>query len=232
MQPRFSGFAVCLIALASAANAQSLIVGIPNAETTPRGKVAITHESQALVFKQPVAWNSFSFVTFGLADHLEGSISLNGLSAPRTSELSLGVGFKWVRPLFEEQVPEWELRATFGAMALLSLDRREVGGWAYGHGSVRIPTVHTRLTAGVSYGSEILFGTGKTPVAFMAGVEQPITDWLWLVADWYSGDHALGAFIPAVQFNVWKFALIVGYKFDNQRDNPSDAVIFEAMFMF
>jgi hypothetical protein len=216
----------------SAAQAQSLIVGIPNAETTPTGKVAITHESQALVFKSPAAWNSFTFITFGLAEHLEGSVSLNGLSAPRAGELSLGVGFKWILPLFTEQAREWELRATIGSMALASLDRRELGGWAYTHASVRLPRVKTRLTAGVSYGSEILFGAGNTPVAVMAGIEQPITDWLWLVADWYSGNHALGAFIPAVQFNVWKFALIAGFKLDNRRENPSDALIFEAMFMF
>jgi len=217
--------------LGSATYAQSLIVGIPNAETTPVGKVAFTHESQALVFKRTPGWNSFSFVTVGLAEHLEASVSFNGLSAPRTSELSLGVGFKWILPVLHDLAPAWELRATFGSIGLISLDRQAIGGWAFSHASARLPVVKTRLTAGLSYGSEILFGAGKTPIAFMAGIEQPITDWFWLVADWYSGDHALGAFIPAVQFNVWKLALIVGFKRDNTRTDPADALIFEVMFM-
>ncbi len=225
--------AAALLALAllapSMGAAQSLIVGIPNAETTPRGRFALTHESQALLFKQPVAWNSFSFLTYGVSDHVEASLSLTGLSAPRSGELSIGAGFKWVAPLFESAAPAWELRATVGASALFSLDRAAVGGWGYAHGSFRIPRAHTRITAGLSYGSEELFGQGQTPVAAMVGIEQPITDWFWLVADWYSGHHALGALIPAVQFNVGRFALIAGYKLDNDRARPSDAVIFEVM---
>lgn len=220
--------AACLAWPAGGA-AQSLIVGIPNAETTPRGRFALTHESQALLFKQPVAWNSFSFITYGVSDHVEASLSLTGLSAPRSGELSLGAGLKWVVPILEHRLPAWELRATVGASALFSLDRRSVGGWGYAHGSFRIPRLHTRITAGVSYGSEELFGYGQTPIAAMVGVEQPITDWFWIVADWYSGNHALGAFIPAVQFNIGDVAIITGYKRDNDRTRPSDAIIFEMM---
>ncbi len=220
--------ALALLAPARGA-AQSLIVGIPNAETTPRGRFALTHESQALLFKQPVAWNSFSFLTYGVTEHVEASLALTGLSAPRSGELSLGAGFKWVEPLFETSAHAWELRLTMGASALFSLDRPAVGGWGYAHGSFRIPRAHTRITAGVSYGSDVLFGAGHTPVAAMVGVEQPITDWFWLVADWYSGYHALGAFIPAAQFNVGRFAIIAGYKLDNDRARPSDAVILEVM---
>jgi hypothetical protein len=81
----------------------------------------------------------------------------------------------------------------------------------------------------VSYGSGVLFGAGHTPVAAMVGVEQPITDGFWLAADWHSGDHALGAFMPAAQFHVGRFAIIAGYKLDNHRARPRDAVILEVM---
>ncbi len=59
-----------------------------------------------------------------------------------------------------------------------------------------------------------------------------LTDWLWLVADWYSGDHALGAFIPAVQFNIReRVALILGFKRDNNRSEPRDGLIAEVMVL-
>jgi hypothetical protein len=214
------------------AEAQSLIVGIPNAETTPRGRFAVTHESQALVFRGPAAWNSFSFITYGVRDHLEASVSLTNLAYPQYGDLVLGAGFKWVIPVLEHRLPDWELRLTVGQMSLFSLDRSAIGGWGYAHASARLPLLRTRLTAGVSYGSELLFGAGNNPVSFMAGIEQPITPWLWLVADWYSGTHALGAFIPAVQFNIGeRVALIFGFKRDNDRTAPRDGVIGEVMVL-
>lgn len=226
--------ALCLSLLLAptTASAQSLIVGIPNAETTPRGRFAITHESQALVFRGPPAWNSFSFVTYGVSEHVEASVSLTNLARPQYGDLVLGAGFKWVIPVLERRLPSLELRLTLGQVSLFSLDRAAVGGWGYAHASVRIPRLHTRLTAGLSYASPLLFGEGSNPWSFMAGVEQPITDWLWLVTDWYSGDHALGAFIPAVQFNIReRVALILGFKRDNNRSEPRDGLIAEVMVL-
>lgn len=218
------------LAAPSLAAAQSLIVGIPNADTTPRGRVALTHESQALVFHGSPGWNSFSFVTYGVSEHVEASLSLTNLSRPQYGDLVLGAGFKWVIPVLERRLPSLELRFTVGQVSLFSLERSALGAWAYSHASVRIPRLHTRLTAGVSYASSLLFGDGSNPWSFMAGIEQPITEWLWLVADWYSGDHALGAFIPAVQFNIQeRVALIFGYKRDNNRNDPRDGLIAEVM---
>ena len=223
------GLAVALLAPSLAA-AQSLIVGIPNADTTPRGRVALTHESQALVFQGAPSWNSFSFVTYGVSDHVEASLSLTNLSRPQYGDLVLGAGFKWVIPVLERRLPELELRLTLGQVSLFSLERSALGAWAFTHASARIPRLHTRLTAGVSYASSQLFGDGSNPWSFMAGIEQPITEWFWLVADWYSGDHALGAFIPAVQFNIHdRVAMIFGFKRDNNRTAPRDGVIAEVM---
>ena len=133
-------------------------------------------------------------------------------------------------PVLEHRLPSLELRFTVGQVSLLSLERSALGAWAYSHGSMRIPRLHTRHTAGVSYASSLLFGDGTNPWSLMVGIEQPITPWLWLVADWYSGDHALGAFIPAVQFNIQdRVALIFGYKRDNNRNDPRDGLIAEVM---
>jgi hypothetical protein len=138
-----------LMVASSQAPAQSLIVGIPSVDVTERGRVAITHESQALDLLGTPTWNSFSFVTYGLAEHLEVSLSLVNLSVPRAGELVLGAGFKYVLPVAPSRTGAWEPRLTFGTTALFSLERSAVGGWAYAHASTRLPFTRTRLTATV-----------------------------------------------------------------------------------
>lgn len=256
---RVAGFALPLILVVcfTTTRAQSLIVGIPNAEVTHQGKFALTHESQSDVWRRDATWNSFSFLTYGLSKKVELAVSLSNLAAPRSGNLSMGVGYKFVHQ-FAEQDPRlsrWELKATVGQMLLLSLEPRlttptvngqppteagrelqspPVGGWVYAHGSLRLPGPQTRLTAGVSYGSSQAFGVGNYPVSFMGGVEQPVVPWLSLVADWYSGTHALASFIPAIQFNLKrpKGALIVGYKRPNDPSTQRDAAILEFMVEF
>lgn len=246
--------ALSLTLLVAPAGAQSLIVGIPNAEVTHQGKFSLTHESQSDLWRRDATWNSFSFLTYGLSKKVELAVSLSNLAAPRSGNLALGAGYKFVHQFAEQdaRLSRWELKATVGQMVLFSLEPRRavaadgvlppgfepqsppVGGWVYAHGSVRLPASRTRLTAGLSYGSSQAFGVGNYPVSFMGGVEQPVVPWLSLVADWYSGSHALASFIPAIQFNLRrpKGALIVGYKRPNDPSSQRDAAILEFMVEF
>lgn len=227
---RGAALGLALSLVGAEARAQSLIVGIPSAETTERGRFGLAHESQALVFQGPPAWNSFSFLTYGVSEHVEASVALLGLAWPAYGDRVLGAGFKWVLPLFERQARAWELRLGFGATALFSLDRGTSGGWAYALASARIPWTHTRLTAGVSFATELLYGPDRAPASAMVGVEQPLTPWLSLVADWYSGDHALAAFIFGPQFTVNRYlTVIAGAKLDNDRAQPRDGLLLELM---
>jgi hypothetical protein len=69
-------------------------------------------------------------LTYGITEHVEASLALTGLSAPRSGELSLGAGFKRVAPRFETSAHAWEQRLTLGASALVSLDDPPSAGGA------------------------------------------------------------------------------------------------------
>ncbi|MFY7949079.1 MAG: hypothetical protein ACOVRP_07690, partial [Gemmatimonas sp.] len=102
--------------------------------------------------------------------------------------------------------------------------------WIFSSGSVRLPQLQTRLTAGPTYGTPQLFG--KEKLGMMAGIEQPLGGVfrrrVSLVADWYSGRHDLAAAIPAIQFNLpreWIF--ITGYKLPNRGAATERALVLE-----
>ncbi len=230
-------------------SAQSLIVGIPNADVTHKGHIAITHESQTDFWDPNPGWNSFNFITYGLSKKVELAVSVNNVASPASGNIALGSGFKFVQQLFEksERLKKWEFKITAGAMLLNSLERRmytaeatpeergnRIGYWVYGHSSMRIPKLQTRFTGGLSYGTGQAFGIGNTPLVFMGGVEQPLTKRWAVIADWYSGNHALAAAIPAVQYNLNKprGAAIVGVKLPNNPGEQRTAAIFEVMLEF
>jgi hypothetical protein len=131
-------------------------------------------------------------------------------------------------------------------MMLFSLwKREEIGGWTYASLGFKIPKAKTRISAGFSYGSPVLFGyrriigrdgnvawQGSTPFAFMATLEQPITKWLYFVADWMSGQHEYGAFAPSLMFMYKKQGFLIGYKLPNGPGTGDNAIIFEAILHF
>lgn len=223
---------------------QSLIVGIPSADIVHKGALELTHESQTNFWSYPtVDWNSFSFLTYGIGYNAEATISINNLASPASKNISLGLGVKKVWEIFPSITHEWELKGTYGQNVLFSLERQDVGGWAYGHLSFRIPKIKTRLTGGFSYGSNQLFGyrvqynefrqeisrTPLHPFAAIVGFEQPITKHFSVIADWYSGNHALAMLIPAVQMNIGHSVFILGYKIPNSSEFGGNAIVTEVM---
>ena len=200
-----------LLALAAAprVGAQSLIVGIPNAEVTRPGKWFGTPESQFGAVNPRESWNSFTFVTYGVGRHTELAVSVLNVASPASGNRTVSAGFKTALPVaallrdddgsrLVEFAERWELTTTVGAMALQSLDRRGTGTWIFGP----------------SWGTRQQFGSTKTSI--MVGVEQPITRRVWLVGDWFSGTHDLAAAIPAVQFNLPNHLVVItGVKLPN-----------------
>ena len=219
--------------------AQSLIVGIPNAEATPKGAWFFTHESQIERGKRN-AWNTFQFLTYG-AGHLgkrllpggfdtEIALSFVNFGRPATGNRTIAAGFKSVYELPSGRGKAWQVRGTVGALVPVSLDGGGAGSWIFSSGSVRLPQLQTRLTAGPTYGTPQLFG--KEKLGMMAGIEQPLGGAfrrrVSLVADWYSGRHDLAAAIPAIQFNLprdWIF--ITGYKLPNRGAATERALVLE-----
>ncbi len=220
--------ALVLHAVASPLTAQLLIVGIPSTDVTPRGRTVAAHESQFSSTAVRRGWNSFTFVTHGIGHHTELAASLLNVSAPSSENRAVSAGFKTAIPLggdlrarpslLRRVARRYDAVVAGGAMLLQSLDRRGTGAWLHATGSIRLPwrdeRRRTRLTAGPSWGTRQQFG--RTAASLMLGVEQPVTDHVSLVADWYSGDHDLAATIAAVQLRgPDDLILITGWKMPN-----------------
>jgi hypothetical protein len=221
--------AFATLTLTAPAAAQSLIVGIPSAEVTPKGAWFFTHESQVKL-SDPAAWNTFQFLTYGPGFNTEIALSAVNFGRPRTGNRTIALGFKSVYEFEAKALHHWEAKLTGGAMLPVSVDGRGVGVWLYSSGSVRVPQVRTRITAGPTYGTPQLFGVEK--IGMMAGIEQPLGGIFQrrvsLVADWYSGRHDLAALISGVQFNLPRdLIFIVGHKRPNRGAPGGEAVVFE-----
>lgn len=235
--------------------AQSLIVGIPSADVTHPGLLEWTHESQfAPKSNNTVAWNSFNFLTYGIAKNTEISISLNNLGYPSTFNEALGFGAKRIIPLYHGEADHdnknhhligHDTRLTVGAVANYSFSRKQPGYWVFSHLSYRLPAIYTRLTAGVSNGNAPTFGyrnipTGEglsieqanQPWSAIVGFEQPIAHRWSFIADWFSGTHDLACFIPAIQYEREKQVIIVGYKIPNNGLSGYHALVLETMVRF
>jgi hypothetical protein len=108
---------------------------------------------------------------------------------------------------------------------------------------MRIPQLKTRLTGGISYGTSQIYGyrtkiidnvkiqtqTPNNIGTVLLGFEQPLTKHFSVIADWYSGTHALAAVISAIQCEIGHSVLILGYKIANNKESGSNALIFELM---
>lgn len=190
--------------------AQQAIVSLPSADITPKHELFVMQESQIRPFGNKPYWNTTNFYCFGLGYHTELAITTFNLGVPGTGNVSVGQGFKTSLPILTGLLPTSEVTVTFGAMALFSISRFEVGHWVYAHLSGRLPVTRTRLTVGYSHGSRHLFERHNVS-SFMAAIEQPLgTDKLNLVAEWFSGEHDLGNFIWGLVFHPnhhWIFVL-------------------------
>lgn len=221
--------------------AQSLIVGIPSADVVHKNHIEFTHETQTNFWESKnIRWNSFNFFTLGLGGKSEVTFSANNLNNENSPDLALGLGVKKYFPIFTKTHEKWDFRWTVGGNVLSFANRLNVGHWVYSHLSLRIPKLQTRLTGGLSHGTAQVFGFKRvmrndsmfsepyTPLSVIAGIEQPITKNVSLIADWYSGTHSLGMFIPAVQVNWKRNIFIVGWKIPNDA-NDYEALILEWM---
>lgn len=244
---------VLSILASSASIAQSLIVGIPSADVTHEGKLEWTHESQ-IGLKNPSSWNSFNFLTYGLAKNTEVFVSLNNISSPSGQNEALGFGFKRIHSLLHGEADHDnknhhfvgnDLRLTYGAVATYSFPRNKAGYWVFSHLSYRLPGIYTRFTGGISKGNAPTFGyrtvraengmyqdIANEPLSGIFGFEQPVYKNFSIVADLFTGTHDLACFIPALQYETKRLILITGYKIPNNGQSGNHAWVIETMLRF
>ncbi|MFM7468001.1 MAG: hypothetical protein ACKO37_00660 [Vampirovibrionales bacterium] len=230
----FAFMAWWLLSTTLSAEAVSLIVGIPSADTTPKKQVWLTHESQLSPWKTGLGsdwkrrpdWNSFQFLTYGVSDRTELSFAASNIASKPEQTLHIAGGYKSYIPLLKKRFPKHDFRLIHGAMLPVSLRGKGLGYWAFTMASATLPRTKTRFTVGVSAGSAEVYG--REVVVAMAGVEQKLGKHWALAVDWQSGRHDLGAVIPAVlyHFNA-SDVLIVGYKLPNYAENGKQAIVVE-----
>ncbi|MCU0682339.1 MAG: hypothetical protein MUF34_08810 [Polyangiaceae bacterium] len=223
-------FLLAVLGAPARAQAQSLIVSVPNTDVTRPGVSMIAHESQLNTWSQPYAyWNSFTFATQGIGHNIELAATLYGVSRPGSGNVAVALGYKHRIPL--DPSSPWEPTVAVGQMFPVSLSGTGVGTWTYGVGSLRVPGLRTRVTVGPSYGTRQIFG--RTTVSAIVGLEQPITHQISLIADWFSGDHDLGAAVPGVQFNVTHALIVIGgFKIPNTKRAGPPAALVELTYEF
>ncbi len=197
----------------------------------------MTHETQINYWQQPLKWNSFNFFCYGVNQSMELTFVLNNLDNRGSQNRAVGIGFKKYIPF---TIAGAESRIYGGGNLMFNAITGKPGVWFYSAFAQRIPVVNTRLTAGITYGQSQVFGFrnltegGKSirvpnnQFCFMAAFEQPITKHFSIIADWYSGDHDLAMFIPALQYEWQHHTFITGYKIPNRADGYN-AIILEYM---
>ncbi len=195
--------------------AQQTIFNVPSADVTERGVIYLEHETQTRPYGPGAYWNGTHYFAYGLGHNTDLNISQYNLSSPPSDNVSVGVGFKTAWPLLQKTFPEREFKLTTGSQILTSLDGQGVGNWSYGHLSGRVPKLKTRLTAGISAGTNQLFG--RDTIHFIGGIEQPLTSRFSLITDWYSGSHGLGLLTSGFSYAFPKISatMYLGYQIPN-----------------
>jgi len=236
-----SGLFILLLFGFCQAVAQSLIAGIPSADVAEYRHIELTHESQLGAFNQPFKWNSFNILCYGLNRRTELTATFNNVNNSGSINFSPGIGVKHMVPLFDGVFPAWEGKLVLGGAYMFGLNQRSHGGWGYALGSFRLPAAKSRVTGGITYGTEQVFGfrsaglfssTSEIPNrtwAAMAGFEQPVAKNFSVIADWISGNHDIGALIVAGQYDWGHNVFILGYKLPNPNTGQVRAIIVEFM---
>lgn len=222
------------IGLFDCAHAQQTVFNVPSADITPPKTIFLQHESQFRPWTPGAFWLGTHYSALGVGHNSEVTATLFNLDAPSTHNLSLGVGFKSAMPVagLKEKFPEREIKVTIGSEILFSLDGNGIGNWTYAHLSGRLPVTKTRLTAGLSYGTKQIFA--KDTLCFICAVEQPITEKLNIIADWYSGtEHFVGFLIAGFSYQLPKNTMIyVGFQIPNGPKAGNSGFVVELSRLF
>jgi hypothetical protein len=233
---RFSlGFLFLLVStviLTPPVSAQQAIVNLPSADITAPGRHFFMHETQSRPQNPGRNWYATNFYAYGVGKNTELAVTMYNFGTPRTANEAVGVGFKTAVPLFENRLPKLELKWTFGQMTVFNTRGKGVGVFGYTHGSVVLPKVKTRLTAGVSAGTNELFK--QNTVHAVAGWEQPLVKHkLYFIGEWFSGRHDFGFVSNGVLWHPKKDHIIVlAYKIPNSPRNGKSGLIFEYGLFF
>lgn len=197
-------------------SAQATIWNVPSADVLSKTELGFTHYSQyAKPLSDDSVYNTVNGAMLGIGYNTEIDATLFNVSVPESSNISIGLGTKTVVPILKKEFPEQEFKVTFGEILPVSLQGEGLGDWTYGHFSFKFPKIKTRITNGMLYGTKQIFG--RNIVAYMFGIEQPLTENISLTADWISGTHGSGFATVGGAFTYKGFTAEVGIQIPNNK---------------
>ncbi len=206
---------------------QQAIVNLPSADITPQGRHFLMHETQARPQNPGRNWYGTNFYAYGVGKNTELAVTMYNFGTPRTANEAVGVGFKTAVPVLAGRLPDLELKWTFGQMTVFNTRGKGVGVFGYTHGSLVLPKVKTRLTGGVSAGTNELFK--RNTVHAVAGWEQPILKHrLYFIGEWFAGRHDFGFVSNGLLWHPKKdHVIVVAYKIPNTSRNGKSGLVVE-----
>ncbi len=214
-----------LSALACPLHAQQTIFNVPSADVLDKGKTYL--EADALGRPWEPTYGFFTMRgVYGFGSNVEAGANFGGFAATGRSVPFATVNVKW-QPWHDDK-----LAFTTGAFGLFYLrgssDGKPAALW-YGEASYKL-TSTTRLTAG-GYWASSGYAASDPQAGAQMGFEQKINDHLNLIADWLSGDNALGYFTPGVSVPLGDWTIYAGYSLKNG-NSKGNAFLFELGFTF
>lgn len=209
--------------------AQQTVFNVPSADVTPEKAIFLQHESQFRAWNPDAMWLGTHYSALGVGHNTELDATLFNVAAPDSHNIALGLGFKSAMPviILKDKFPEREIKLTVGSEVLISLQGNGVGNWSYAHLSGRLPYTKTRITSGISAGTKQIFG--RNTFCYIMAVEQPVTEKLNIIADWYSGaENYAGFLIAGVSYKLPKnTAIYLGYQIPNSEKNGRSGFVVE-----
>jgi hypothetical protein len=213
------------------AQAQQTVFNVPSADITPKGSLFLQHESQFRPWQPGRSWLGTHYAAVGIGHHTELDATLINVSTPPSDNIALMLGVKSAQPLLKKPFPNREIKLTAGTMIPVSFQGHGVGYWTYGHVSMRLPRLNTRLAVGVSGGTMHLFG--RDTVHLIASYEHPLSKRISLIGDWFSGTHASGLFIPGVSIALTGATnAYLGFQIPNNPQSGRSGLVFELARFF
>lgn len=208
--------------------AQMTILNVPSADVAKKGGYFFEHESQFRTKEEGRFYNATHYFTAGIGHNTEITATYFNLGDQSKDGDTLATGFKSAIPLkVSEEYKKYRPTLIIGSNLVSTLHHDNFGNWSYLGAAITIAQTKTRLTAGLSYASEELYGVEAT--RFMGGFEQQITQNLSYVGDWFSGNsNSLGVFASGLSYQFSNGLIAIGgWQFSNSKRIAQNGFIFE-----
>lgn len=215
-----------MLALAFPAFSQQTVFNAPSDEAVKKGEWFFQHQTSLRFWNPERRWVQANGFGYGITDRLEIDATLFNLDASQASQARGGFGFKYLLPLGSSDPDSAPVDILFGDMGIIADADNRFGNWAYSMLGVKIDGSRTRMFGGAFHGTKSLFG--KTTLGFLGGFEQRAGENWTLQADWFSGDHDVGYFVPGLAYAFhphWRIS--AGYQLPNPGSTGFRGLVFQ-----